>query len=364
MSLRSCVPTIVLTLVVLSLQRDVIAQVRPLCPNCLGGVAVTPDGGTDSRPANGGPFSLTFNVHNLTTSTKTFALTCSVLGGLSCVSVSPSPVTLLPDRDKDVTVTFNTRDSSGILDLLATATGASDDGYYTVTVTGPAGPPVAALRNHNADRRDRGLCLTTGAGEAAGVACGDLFVVHATPAYRTLGRDRSLTLHYNSATATGLFLLAADVTQPASIAVPTNVQVMLTVGTSTDSAEYPAYAAGETRQVVIGRGLASQSTGVYPLTLRVRNVYVSGPFDTTITTTALIVNRATSEYGRGWSLLGIERVLFDPSDTTRLVWVAGDASIRLYRKPTPSSNVFVASPGFAPDSLVRFDTLCTPACLK
>jgi RHS repeat-associated protein len=365
MSLRSCVLTVVPTLLVLGLQRGVSAQVGPLCPNCLGGVAVTPDGGTDLRPANGGPFSLVFNVHNLSTSSKTFTLTCSVLGGLSCVSVSPSSVTLLPDRDKDVTVTFNTGAAgTGTLDLLASATGASDDGYYTVTVTGPPGVPVVALRNYNGDRRDQGLCLTTGAGEAAGVGCGDLFVVHATPTYRTLGRDRSLTLHYNSATATGLFLLAADITQPASIGLPTKIQVMLTVGSSTDSAEYPAYPTGETRQIVIGRGLASQPTGVYPLTLRVRNVYGSGPYDTTITSTALIVNRGTSEFGRGWSLLGVERVLFDASDSTRLIWSAGDGSIRLYRKPVPSSNVFVAAAGFAPDSLVRFDTLCTPACLK
>jgi len=73
---------------------------------------VTPDSGTNTRPANGGPFTLVFNVHNTSTSSKTFALTCSTIGGLSCVSVSPSSVTLLPDRDRNVNVSFNTGTSS------------------------------------------------------------------------------------------------------------------------------------------------------------------------------------------------------------------------------------------------------------
>ena len=264
MLLRSSISALAVAIFALGVP-NLCAQVRPQCPNCLGGVEVTPDGGTDARAPNSGPFTVSFNVHNVSASTKTFTLTCSVLGGLSCVSVVPASVTLAPDVDKDVNVTFNTGAAgTGTLDLLASATGASDDGYYTVTVTGTGSPgvPVVALRNYNGDRRDQGLCLTSGAGEAAGVACGDLFVVHSTPAYRTRGRSRSLTLHYNSAAATGLFLLAADITQPASIAPPTKIQVLLTVGSSTDSAEYPAYAAGEMRQVVIGRGLAAQSTGV------------------------------------------------------------------------------------------------------
>lgn len=342
------------------------------------GVTVTPDGGTTPvRQAytSGGPFGQAyfagFVVKNTGSTTNVYSLTCTSSSNVTCTSLRigntvVQSVTLFPSQTATVNAYYSVgTPGTGTLTLHAAGTNASDSGWYSVPVVGTAqGPPVVALRNYGGDRRDQGLCLTVGAGEAAGVACGDLFVVHSTPTYRTLGRSRSLTLHYNSAAATGLFLLAADVTQPASIGLPTKIQVMLTVGSATDSAEYPAYPTGQIRQIVIGRGLATQPTGVYPLTLRVRNVYSSGSYDATLTGTALVVNRGTSEFGRGWSLLGIERVLFDPSDSTRLVWVAGDASIRLYRKPTPSSNVFAAAPGFAPDSLVRFDTLCTPACLK
>jgi hypothetical protein len=57
------------------------------------------------------------------------------------------------------------------------------------------------LKNFNADNQDRSLCLTTGGGEATAVQCGDLLVAHGMPGYQTMGRDRSLTLVYNSASA-------------------------------------------------------------------------------------------------------------------------------------------------------------------
>lgn len=328
--------------------------------------SVTPDGAAAALSANT-PSTYKFSLTNTGTATTAYSLVavCSGTGVTGC-SATPASKTLVAGQGDSITAAFTTQGvgTTGTVELRAQVGGATvDAGTVNVSVVAP-GAPVVTLRNYNGDRRDQGLCLTTGAGEAAGVACGDLFVVHSTPAYRTLGRARALTLHYNSATATGLMLVAADVTQPNSVAVPLKIQVMLTVGSVTDSAEYAGYATGEVRQLVIGRGLAMQATGVYPLTLRVRNVYASSSFDATVTGTALIVNRGTSEYGRGWSLLGVERVLFDPTDSTRLVWIAGDASIRLYRKPTPSSSVFLASPGIAPDSLVRFDTLCTPTCLK
>jgi RHS repeat-associated protein len=369
-----------------SLMRSHVSAVLALLSTALGftpvnaqtyGVTVTPDGGTTpARQAytSGGPFGqayfASFVVKNTGSTTNVYSLTCTGASNVTCTSLRigntvVQSVSLFPSQTATVNAYYSVgAPGTGTLTLHAAGTNAGDSGWYSVPVVATQGAPLVRLRNNNGDRRDQALCLTSGAGEAAGVACGDLFVVHSTPEYRTLGRPRSLTLHYSSASANGLFLLAADITQPVSAGSPTKVQVVLTVGTSVDSAEYPAYATGETRQVVVGRGLASQPTGVYPFTLRVRNVYTSGPYDTTLTGTALIVNRGTSEFGRGWSLLGVERILFDPSDTTRLIWVAGDASIRLYRKPTPSSNVFVAPAAFASDSLVRFDTSCTPACLK
>jgi RHS repeat-associated protein len=339
------------------------AQVQPLGAGS--GVAVTPDGGTEpDRLANTGGYGATFLIKNTGSVTRTFSIGCGYSEPVVCTGTDVTSLTLNPNQTLDVTAFYNVEGPGfGAVTVTATSGTIIDQGDYAVIVHAP-GPSVVALRNHNGDTRDRALCLTSGAGEAAGVSCGDLFVVHSMPAYRTLGRDRTLTLHYNSGAAEGLFLLAADITRPATVTPPIKVQVLLTVGAATDSAEYGSHGAGEIRQVVLGRGLASQATGVYPLTLRVRNVYDSSMHDTTITSTALIVNRASSEFGRGWALLGIEQILLDPSDTTRRVRVTGDGSVWRYTKVNPGSNIFRAAAAAAPDSIIRFDTLCTPTCVK
>jgi len=93
-------------------------------------------------------------------------------------------MTLLPDRDKDDTVTFNTGAADGTLSLMATASGASDDGYYKRH--GHASTWAACDRLEELQRRQPGswALLTTGGGEATAVQCGDLLVAHAMPAIR------------------------------------------------------------------------------------------------------------------------------------------------------------------------------------
>ncbi len=338
--------------------------ITPMCVSgCLGGVVVTPDGEPSTVLAYTAGHTAVFVVRNTGTSFASATLTCSTTGPLTCGTVTPSSVSLDPNEEVEVTVTYSA--GAGGVGEVGLSSG-TDYGWYTVTVEA-VGPPTIVLQNQNGSNVDRGLCLTTGAGEAAGISCGDLFVTHGLPAYRTLGRDRSLALLYNSATATGLVLVAANVSQPPSTNTPQSIRLFLTVGNPTtgmakDSAQYASFSAGQTKQMVIGRGITGLATGAYPMTLTARNVYATSTYDATVTGTVLVVNRSASEFGKGWALLGLEQVFTDPSDSTRRVWVAGDGSIRLYTKPTPGSNSFLGAVGDAPDSLVRFDTLCTPGC--
>ena len=318
-----------------------------------------------TRLPNTGPFSIPFTISNNGSSNIPGGdVTCILTGPVTCNNVTPTDFPFIPPGGSvGVTVTYSVGAvGSGSIGIRATpdiGNPAEKSRIVTVANGGNARP---AFVNHNPENVDRGICLTVGAGEAAGVSCGDLFVTHTMPAFPTLGRDRAPTLYYNSAAATGFFLVAANLAEPTSVATPDKIRVFLTVGTSKDSAEYsplgsyPYYQ--QPHQIVLGRNLAAQPTGVYPMTLLVRNVYTGySSLDTTITSTALVVNRSNSEYGRGWSLLGVEQVFFDASDSTRLIWLAGDGSIRLYRKATPGSSVFQGAAGDGPDSLVRFDTL-------
>jgi RHS repeat-associated protein len=339
-------------------------QDTPLCPSgCLGGVFVTPDGGTATKPANGGPFSLVFNVRNVSAGKKTFTLTCGTTGGLTCGSVTPPSVTLFPDGDnRDVTVTYTTGATGGEVWLTAAATGASDDGYYTVTVNSYGAPPVT-LRNHNGDNRDRSLCLVSGAGEAAGVQCGDLLITHSLPGYATLGRDRSLTLLYSSHQAAPRPLVALTVTQGGTLPTPTSVFAKLLVGPTgsqvgKDSATWNAWGGGvpTARQMVLGNGYdaSTDSSGLYPFTILVRNVYSGiGSYDTTVSDTLIVVNRRMSRFGAGWSIAGIEELRLNQPGN-KILWIGGDGSAKAYRNV--NATTWAAAAGAYRDTLVRFDS--------
>lgn len=126
-------------------------RITPMCQTgCLGGVQVTPDGGfggSETHPANSGPWMVEFEVTNLSTSQKTFNFTCSPSGGISCVSVVPASKTLGPDASWVVKLTYNVGSSGGQAGLIASATGAWDDGYYRVFLPNvPAVTPDAQPR--------------------------------------------------------------------------------------------------------------------------------------------------------------------------------------------------------------------------
>lgn len=334
---------------------------QPLCGSGCNdwSVSVTPDGSlTPTYPPQSGNHKATFTVLNNGNNADTYYYSCSGTLGVVCDSVKPGSATIPANTyakpwQRPVAWFHVTSGTQGKITVTASGEGDTDSGNFQVPIAPLMGPPAVTLQDHDGTNRDRGLCFTAGAGERAGVSCGDLFLVHGMPAYRTLGRDRSLSLYYNSAQAAGLVLVAANVSKPAGLNAPDNVKLILTVGTSKDSAIFAAIPAGLTMQYVLGRGLAPLATGRYPMTLEVRNVYSSGSYATTIHDTVLVVNRSGSEYGAGWSLLGVEQLFFDPADSTRRIWVAGDGSIRVYTKV--GANLFRGAPGEASDSLIRYN---------
>jgi RHS repeat-associated protein len=326
------------------------AQEAPLCVDCSTyGVAVTPDGTTaPANTINSSGFQ-NFTVQNTGNTQDTYTLTCSGSSGVTCTS-SLTPITVAAFSQKTVKLSFSVGGTvgTGRLNLFARSSLDFGDGghVFIPIVTGP-GKARVDLVHRDIDHIDRGLCFTSGAGEAAGISCGDLFVTHAMPAYRTLGRDRALTLYYNSATARGSVLVPGYVGQAEGILLPTKMRVVLEVGSASDSAEFGADAYPTRRQVVLGRGLGRIPTGVYTQKLRVTNVYSSSSLDSVVTGMLLVVNRDTSEFGRGWSLLGLERVLLDPTDSTRRIWAGGDGSARLFHRGVGLTSATLSQSGLS-----------------
>lgn len=333
--------------------------VTPFCAGgCITyGVIVTPDNQPRTAPIDSGEFTFPFEVQDTGNQTETFTVSCSILGHIVCDSLtsgellmaqksggSASPfclscgggsisVTPGAGSSAEVVAWVHSTDPAGSATLTVTATGTHSDvdhGSYSITLYQKAAP-VAALINNNPNELARDLCFTSGAGEQAGLACGDLFVTHGMPAYRTLGRDRSLTLEYNSATAAGLLLVPVAVTEGSSTETPNSVKIVLKVGTAKDSASFTPPSGATTQQMVLGRGLGALATGVYAETLTVTNQYSSSSNTATVTGQVLVVNRSSSQYGKGWGLDGVEQLI--PGQTGgNLLWVDGDGSARLYAK--------------------------------
>lgn len=238
-----------------------------------------------------------------------------------------------------------------------------DNNYHCTTETWivtrvQQAAPTVVRHNFNGDSQDRSLCLTVGAGQAAGLACGDLFVVHSMPAYRTMGRDRSLTLFYSSSEAAPRPTVGVWVSQPSGNQTPNSVFAKLTVnGVVKDSATFWPWSSGNgVRQLVLGYDASGDASGLYPFTLEVRNQYSGGSYSTTITDTLIAVNRSTSPFGAGWWLAGVEQlVLSQPGN--KILWLDGDGSAAVYR-PLDSTH-WLRAAGALRDTLVLASNVYT-----
>ncbi|MGH7427379.1 MAG: hypothetical protein ACREJ4_03315, partial [Candidatus Methylomirabilaceae bacterium] len=328
------------------------AQIVPLVP---GGVTVTPDGATTPvRVANTGGYSAVFTVTNTGGASATFTITCWGAGGVICTDVDQPTLTIAAGASKTDAATYDVgAPGTGRIVLRASNASAEDTGYFNVPIVALSGPPVA-LRNHNGDNRDRSLCLTSGAGEAAAWQCGDLTVTHGLPGYSTMGRERSLTLLYSSVQAVPRPIVAATVDET-GLSVPLSVFVRLSLnGIPRDSATYNAWTTGPfARQIVIAHDGAADSSGIYPFTLMVRNQYADATSETSVSDTLLIVNRAASRYGTGWSLVGVEELRLNQPGN-KILWIGGDGSAKVYRNI--ATDVWLAAAGAFRDTLVRFDS--------
>ncbi len=207
-------------------------------------VEVTPDNANGgSKPMNTGGYTAVFTVRNRGTLPDTYTITCLSTGPVICTGLSAASLALDIGEAAIDTVFYNVGNAgSGQARLMAESDhgdAVNDQGSYNVTVVAPPGPAVVVFRKQNGDNLDRSLCLTTGGGEASAWMCGDLVVTHALPGYSTIGRERQLTLLYNSAQAVPKPLVAVAVTNGGNTLTPDSVHVELQVnGVPRATAQY------------------------------------------------------------------------------------------------------------------------------
>ncbi|MGH7537062.1 MAG: hypothetical protein ACREMF_00380, partial [Gemmatimonadales bacterium] len=310
-----------------------------------------------------------FFVKNLQAVTATYNLSTGCSGGVTGCSVAPTSVSLTPGESKVATLnyTVGTAGSTGIGMVKAVSAAAStlrDSSGVAVKAVGPPFPVVSVVEVNPGTSVERSLCLAVAAGPAAAYECGDLRIVHALPAIRTLGRTRVPTLLYNSTHADPYSIVAASVTLASGAGLPDSVEAIVFVGGQQKAQGRWAgsnWSPGTTRRIALGSAVLSDTTPlgdttrVIDYTLEVATIYLAAPGSrnaTTVSGKVIVVKRRRSSFGAGWWLAGLER-LSALSDSSRL-WVGGDGSARVYSPAGP--NIWVAPNLDRPDTLTRIGT--------
>jgi RHS repeat-associated protein len=99
-------------------------------------VAVTPDGSTTpNRVAYTSGYTASFTVKNTGLNADTFAISCTAAAPAACSGISASSVPLAVGAQATVTATYNVgAPGTGSVSLMASANGATDDGFFNVPV--------------------------------------------------------------------------------------------------------------------------------------------------------------------------------------------------------------------------------------
>ncbi len=304
--------------------------------------SVTPDSGSLTVNANTSGNGAFFTVSNPNGSPLTYTLACGFTGQVTYCSVDPS-VTVGANGASSVTVRFSAASAGyGTITLTATGTGGSDSGSYNVTVgnpTAPEGPIEVNAAINPGSLMPRSSCVTVGAGPAGASQCGELLVAQGMPAYRTMNRDRALTLLYTSGTAKPYPIVLANVALDLGIRVPDSLKATLVVDGVTRAVRWfndlRIAPGGNARRIAVGfdAAAAGVTTGLHTFTLTVADVYsdtICATCETAASGDLIVVNRSAGPYGAGWGIAGVEELYPNQRSGTAVLLVDGDGSTAVY----------------------------------
>ncbi|MEN8376323.1 MAG: RHS repeat-associated core domain-containing protein [Gemmatimonadota bacterium] len=331
--------------------------------NDLAAISVTPDlEPIEAAGATTG--AVTFEVFVLEPTTASYDVTCTPSGEItSCTpDITELEGGLLPQPEPiaTITVTYTTgADGTGQILLKAKEQACikgcdQDTGSYEVTVGSPQGPLTVDASMNPTTLIERSACVTSGAGPAGAFQCGNLLLTHSMPAYRTRDRDRTMTLLYNSATASPHPVFMGEVVLPQSLTMPDSFTVTVTVGLHVTTRGFsPAGLGLSPRRFAVdvdaGPNGAELSTGVHAYTLEVRSYYGTEPETSpAINSEFVVVNRRTSPYGRGFWIAGTGELHKNQRSNAILV-VEADGSAAVYEEEAP--DLWVAPAGAFRDTI-------------
>lgn len=333
---------------------ELTAQVVPNT-QCTFSVQVDPKGATTTQSVNGRGIA-SFTVTNLGSCGQTFTFTCTKSGTIQCVSVSPSsswidggcggglaPIRGMGPRDRSlegetsvvctttVLVTYDVGSGGGNVYMRASSN-VSDQGWYVVTAA--FNGPIISLLPHNGDDRDVSKCVED---------CFDGVMSYATVPYYSSNVARSIQLTYRSAQAHPMGVVQVDAVDTSAVS-PAKMSILLSSSqgvrvTFTNGSQEIFYnwvshpGDGNVNRLAAEFDASSLTTGAYNYTAAVRSYRSDGSFrETDVPIRLLIANEASSAFGAGWSVVGIQRVYFQSNGN--IVITEGTGSITHFSRAT------------------------------
>lgn len=307
----------------------------------------------------------TFTITNAGSASN--GVTIDVRCELAVSCSSNSLVTSLPaGNSQTVTVSFSAPPAVGDSGfVVVTAVGAvgmaTATGRIKVTTLVPTGVTVVSRTINPGANVRRDQCLAIAAGDDAAYECGDLRVVHALPATTTMNKTRAPTLVYNSAHAAARVALSVDVSYvPTAGAAPASAMRLVVKraagGAQLAEKTYPWADSlnGSLRRMTIELLAAPSDTASAALIDYVVEAQPLASGSALATGqgagTAVMIDRRRSPYGVGWWVDGLEQLF--SLDATRMLWVGGDGSSRVYQQQGASA-LWLADPMSRVDSLVK-----------
>ncbi|MCA1790911.1 MAG: hypothetical protein LC667_13965 [Thioalkalivibrio sp.] len=299
-------------------------------------VRVTPDTAAAAVSGNSSQMSR-FRVVNTGQAQTTYSLTASCTNTTACyTSGGMSSLTLQPSDSTYVDVAYQSP-VSGTAQVRLTAYAGSASSTGTVNVTALAAPdPGYPGDAASLMRMERGHCLTVAMGPAVASECGSLRAVHALPSVRALNKQRTPVLIYNHDLARPNPIVAQHVTPPPG-PTPDTIRAVLTVNGVQYPGKWVGWPSTQTRRIAVGflaSGVGGPGNKLLSYHWQVTAEW-NGQGSTVLVSEnrrMVVVDRSGSPFGAGWWLAGLEQIHHVPGDTLKL-WVGGDGSARLYRRP-------------------------------
>lgn len=293
-------------------------------------ITVTPDGGTASTTAYKSGTSVTFYAKQPASVVGgLYTVTCAVTGSVASCTPAESQVWVYtePEPYAGYPIVVNyTSGGPGTGQLTVTLTkvqcdqscGVGDDGYVDVNVGGPLPPGIVYQGNDRLLEPRVASALT--AGPTAAFRPDELVVSHTFPGYRTIDRERAITLVYSSQSAGAKIVLPFDVTLNTD--PPSELRARLEVnGIQQGSTIYYSTAGwpdGQTRRLALLFDASAFTTNSYAYRIVVTSVFSSGVYEAVLTGRLAVVNDLSSPFGRGWRVAGVQRA-YASNDTLTIV---------------------------------------------